>query len=113
MALFKAGIIGCGGRGRGHAEGYQASPDVEIVACADPFEEARGNLRSSLKLREPMKITVRCWIKNRSILSASAHGLRCTKRWLSQRRIVGLKPSTPRNRWHRHGATPKHSIKRV
>ncbi len=43
MALFKAGIIGCGGRGRGHAEGYQASPDVEIVACADPFEEARGN----------------------------------------------------------------------
>ena len=43
MALFKAGVIGCGGRGRGHAEGYQASPDVEIVACADPFEEARGN----------------------------------------------------------------------
>ena len=30
MALFKAAVIGCGGRGRGHAEGYQASPDVEI-----------------------------------------------------------------------------------
>jgi predicted dehydrogenase len=41
MALFKAGIIGCGGRGRGHAEGYAASSDVEIVACADPVEESR------------------------------------------------------------------------
>jgi UDP-N-acetylglucosamine 3-dehydrogenase len=41
MALFKAGIIGCGGRGRGHAQGYQASSDVEIVACADPVEESR------------------------------------------------------------------------
>ena len=44
MAKFKAGIIGCGGRGRGHAEGYAASPEVEIVACADPAEAARENL---------------------------------------------------------------------
>ncbi len=42
MAAFKAGIIGCGGRGRAHARGYQASPDVEIVACSDPFADARG-----------------------------------------------------------------------
>ena len=42
MATFKAGIIGCGGRGRAHAQGYQASPDVEIVACADPVEDARN-----------------------------------------------------------------------
>lgn len=38
---FKAGIIGCGGRGRSHARGYQASPDVDIVACSDPVEDAR------------------------------------------------------------------------
>ena len=44
MARFKAGIIGCGGRGRGHAQGYAASSEVEIVACADPVAEARGNL---------------------------------------------------------------------
>ncbi len=42
MALFKAGIIGCGGRGRGHAQGYKASSDVEIVACADPFADSRN-----------------------------------------------------------------------
>ena len=36
MATFKAGVIGCGGRGRAHAQGYQASPDVKIVACSDP-----------------------------------------------------------------------------
>ena len=41
MGGYKAGIIGCGGRGKAHAEGYQAAPDVEIVACADPFGEAR------------------------------------------------------------------------
>ena len=41
MALFKAGIIGCGGRGKSHAEGYKASSDVEIVAGADLAGEAR------------------------------------------------------------------------
>lgn len=39
---FKAGIIGCGGRGRSHARGYEASPDVEIIACADPSEDTRN-----------------------------------------------------------------------
>ncbi len=41
MALFKVGIIGCGRRGHAHAQGYKASPEVEIVACADPVEETR------------------------------------------------------------------------
>lgn len=41
MGGYKAGIIGCGGRGKAHAEGYRATPDVEIVACADPCAEAR------------------------------------------------------------------------
>ncbi|MBD3183503.1 gfo/Idh/MocA family oxidoreductase [Candidatus Poribacteria bacterium] len=39
MAMFKVGIIGCGGRGRSHAAGYAASSDVKIVACADPKRE--------------------------------------------------------------------------
>ena len=43
MGNFRAGIIGCGGRGRSHARGYQASQEVEIVACADPVEESREN----------------------------------------------------------------------
>ena len=42
MTAFKAGVIGCGGRGRAHARGYGASDEVEVVACADPSEEARG-----------------------------------------------------------------------
>ena len=41
MAMFKVGIIGCGGRGRRHAQGYRALPDVELVACADPVKDAR------------------------------------------------------------------------
>lgn len=39
MAQFRVAIIGCGGRGRAHALGYQASPEVEVVACADPLRE--------------------------------------------------------------------------
>lgn len=42
MAELKAGVIGCGGRGRGHGRGYEASDDVTLVACADPFEESRA-----------------------------------------------------------------------
>ena len=50
MATFKAGIIGCGGRGRSHARGYQASPDVEIVACSDPVENARNDFAEQFEV---------------------------------------------------------------
>mgnify|MGYP001192118406 FL=1 len=40
MAKMKAGIIGCGKRGRLHAQGYQASDDFDIIACADPIEDS-------------------------------------------------------------------------
>ena len=40
MAKMKAGIIGCGKRGRLHAQGYKASDDVDIIACADPIEDS-------------------------------------------------------------------------
>jgi len=39
MSELRVGIIGCGGRGRGHARGYAEAKDVKIVACADPSEE--------------------------------------------------------------------------
>ncbi len=41
MTSFRAGVIGCGGRGRAHARGWAASDDVALVACSDPFEAAR------------------------------------------------------------------------
>lgn len=37
--MFKVGIIGCGGRGRGHAAGFAVSKDAEVVACVDPKRE--------------------------------------------------------------------------
>ena len=39
--MLKAGMIGCGGRGRSHARGYAYCQDTEVVACADPFAESR------------------------------------------------------------------------
>ena len=42
MARLKAGVIGCGGRGQSQARGYHTSPDVDLVACADPVDGARA-----------------------------------------------------------------------
>ncbi len=42
MEQFKVGVIGCGGWGKAHAEGYQVSVDVKMIACADPMEEGRA-----------------------------------------------------------------------
>ncbi len=39
--MYRVGIIGCGGRGKNHAQGYMACPGAEITACADPAGEAR------------------------------------------------------------------------
>ncbi len=44
MDKLRVGLIGCGGRGRAHAVGYQQSDKVQIVACADPSEEARERM---------------------------------------------------------------------
>ena len=42
MANLKAGVIGCGGRGKAHGRGYEHCEDTTMVACADPFEESRS-----------------------------------------------------------------------
>ena len=44
MTTYKAGLIGCGGRGRAHAEGYQAADNVLIAACSDSIEATRQSL---------------------------------------------------------------------
>lgn len=55
MALFRVGIIGCGGRGQGHAKGYQASSDCEIVACADPVGETRWKFQEMFEVERTYK----------------------------------------------------------
>jgi predicted dehydrogenase len=37
---YRVAIIGCGGIAHGHAKGYRAQPDVDLVACADISPEA-------------------------------------------------------------------------
>ncbi len=39
-STLKAAIIGCGGRGREHAKGYEAAHNVQIAALADPVAES-------------------------------------------------------------------------
>jgi UDP-N-acetylglucosamine 3-dehydrogenase len=50
MAVFKVGIIGCGGRGKSHARGYAASKDAKIFACADPNRENAAALAKEHKI---------------------------------------------------------------
>ena len=51
MATYRAGIIGCGGRGRAHAEGYALSSKVEIVACADPIESTCSSFAKTFSVQ--------------------------------------------------------------
>ncbi len=51
MTKLKVAIIGCGGRGCGHAEGYAAAADVEVVACADPAVENATTLAAQRKIK--------------------------------------------------------------
>jgi predicted dehydrogenase len=39
---YRAGIIGCGNIAAAHARGYQAVPEIQLIAAADPVERARG-----------------------------------------------------------------------
>lgn len=41
MANIQVGLIGCGGRGRGHARALHALADVELVAICDPVAANR------------------------------------------------------------------------
>ena len=40
MEKLRVGIVGCGGRGTGHALGYSLAENVELVACADTYRPA-------------------------------------------------------------------------
>ena len=75
MAKLKAGVIGCGGRGQSQARGYHiSSPDVDLVACADPVEGARAafaekfgvsrtysDYRQMLEKEKPDIVSVATW----------------------------------------------------
>ena len=41
MTKLRIGVIGCGGRGRGHLRVLNSFEDVELVAVCDPFVESR------------------------------------------------------------------------
>lgn len=50
---LKIGVIGCGGRGTGAAiNALEASPDTEIIALADVFQDRLAGCRTNLESRE-------------------------------------------------------------
>jgi UDP-N-acetylglucosamine 3-dehydrogenase len=49
---LRAAVIGCGGRGRAHAEGYVADARTTLVACADPFDESRDTFVTSFDVSQ-------------------------------------------------------------
>lgn len=48
---YRVGIIGCGGIARLHVLGYQGVEEVEIVAIADPVEDALNNFGESYNIQ--------------------------------------------------------------
>lgn len=72
--MLRAAIVGCGGRGRKHAQGYTACPGVELVAASDPFADAReafaqsfgvpavyGDYEEMLRQEKPDILSVCTW----------------------------------------------------
>jgi predicted dehydrogenase len=56
-ALIRAGLIGCGGRGRGAAENFlDAGPNLQIVALADVFPDRVEQARAQLSKRRGQDI---------------------------------------------------------
>jgi predicted dehydrogenase len=47
---YRAGIIGCGSIAAAHARAYQAIPEIELVAAADPVERARATFQERFDL---------------------------------------------------------------
>ena len=39
---YRVGIVGCGGIGNAHMEGYNKLENVEVIAATDPVETARN-----------------------------------------------------------------------
>jgi predicted dehydrogenase len=55
--LLRAGLIGCGGRGRGAAENFlDAGPNLQVVALADVFPDRVADARAQLKKRRGQEI---------------------------------------------------------
>ena len=42
MKNLRVGVVGCGGRGRGHMRLLDSFADTDLVAVCDPFEESRN-----------------------------------------------------------------------
>jgi predicted dehydrogenase len=98
---LRAAVIGCGGRGRSHAEGYTADPRTTIVACADPSSEARHAFAESfdvpstyddyhemLRAESPDLISVCTWPRfHREMIEAAAE--------TGVRAILSEKPMAP------------------
>jgi|TARA_B100001964_G_scaffold220092_1_gene262813 predicted dehydrogenase len=100
-ANLRAAVIGCGGRGRAHAEGYAVDERTTIVACVDPVPEARDAFAESfhvpqtyadyhemLRVESPDLVSVCTWPHfHREMIEASAES--------GARAILAEKPMAP------------------
>jgi predicted dehydrogenase len=50
MTERRVAIVGCGGRGRAHAQTYSLIEDAELIACCDPNLERREKLAAEFNL---------------------------------------------------------------
>jgi predicted dehydrogenase len=51
MSRFKAGVIGCGARGKAHIEAYRLIPQAKVAACCDVIEEKADALARRFGLK--------------------------------------------------------------
>ena len=95
---YKVAIIGCGGIGHAHMEGYNKIEEVEVIACCDPVPSAVeyyknefnipqgfNDLDEMLNIAKPEIVSVCVWhllhdeITNKVAKSKSVKGIICEK----------------------------------
>ena len=95
---YKVAIVGCGGIGHAHMEGYNKIEEVEVIACCDPVPSAVeyyknefnipqgfNDLDEMLNIAKPEIVSVCVWhllhdeITNKVAKSKSVKGIICEK----------------------------------
>ena len=84
MKKYKVGIVGCGGIGHAHMEGYQKLDNVEVVACCDKIQaavegdiEAIDGVMRITRIRVRYRLRIPAGTREKAERAVATHATKC------------------------------------